>query len=139
MTRAQIVAVAGEDARPEAVGGPDPEGCDEFRPSRAPDGLLVMIRNGRLSRISITGRPRIVTSEGIAVGDSVAAVHQAYGSEVVSSPHAFYAAPAEYLTVWQAPPPSSSARGIVYEITGPGRVVRILAGDESIEYREGCV
>lgn len=139
MTRAEVVAAAGEDAHPEAVGGPDPARCDEFRPNRAPDGLLVMIRNGQLARISITGSTGIVTSEGIAVGDSVAAVRQAYGSEAVSSPHAFHAAPAEYLTVWQVRPPSPSARGIMYEITDRGRVLRILAGDESIEYREGCV
>lgn len=55
MTRAEVVAAAGKDAHPEAVGGPNPASCDEFRPDRSPAGVLVMIRNGRLTRISITG------------------------------------------------------------------------------------
>ena len=139
MTRSEVVAAAGEDAHPEAVGGPDPASCDEFRPDRAPDGLLVMIRNGELARISITGNTGIVTSEGIGVGDPVTAVRQAYASELISSPHAFHSAPAEYLTMWKVQPPSPMARGIVYEVTDSGRVLRILAGDQSIEYREGCV
>ncbi|WP_262423623.1 hypothetical protein [Brevundimonas denitrificans] len=33
MTRAEVVAALGEDANPDAVGGPDPESCDQF-PSR---------------------------------------------------------------------------------------------------------
>lgn len=37
MTRAQVVEAMGEDSDPEAVGGPDPESCDEFRPARAPE------------------------------------------------------------------------------------------------------
>lgn len=139
MTRSEVVAASGEDAHPEAVGGPDPASCDEFRPDRAPDGLLVMIRDGRLTRISITEGAGIVAGEGIAVGDSVSAVLEAYGSEAISSPHRFHAAPARYLTVWQVRPPSPSARGIVYEITGTERVLRILAGDASIEFPEGCV
>ena len=139
MTRDQVVAAAGEDAHPEAVGGPDPASCDEFRPMNAPDGLLVMIRSGRLTRISITGHPPIVTDAGLAVGDSVSAVHQAYGAAALPSPHAFHAAPAHYLTVWDVAPPSPSAHGIVYEIAATGRVLRILAGDASIQYPEGCV
>ncbi|WP_158332143.1 hypothetical protein [Brevundimonas abyssalis] len=36
MTRAEVVAALGEDANPDAVGGPDPESCDQFRPERRP-------------------------------------------------------------------------------------------------------
>jgi hypothetical protein len=43
MSGAEVVAAAGEDANPDAVGGPDPERCDEFRPARAPAGILVMV------------------------------------------------------------------------------------------------
>ncbi|MEX1184910.1 MAG: hypothetical protein WEF86_17025 [Gemmatimonadota bacterium] len=131
MTRAQVVAAAGEDANPGAVGGPDPATCDEFRPDQAPDGLL--------SRIAIVDGTGIVTDRGIGVGDSIAAVEAAFGDDAVVSPHAFLPAPAVLVTVWESAPPSPDARGIAYEIHERGRIVRILAGDESIEFREGCV
>src|SRR5687767_4144879 len=35
MSRAEVVKALGEDSDPEAVGGPDPESCDMFRPVRA--------------------------------------------------------------------------------------------------------
>ena len=47
--------------RPDAVGGPDPESCDQFRPARAPEGLLVMIEDGRLTRVTIHGDAPIAT------------------------------------------------------------------------------
>lgn len=139
MTRAQVVAAAGEDAHPEAVGGPDPATCDEFRPDRAPEGLLVMIRNGTLSRIAIVDGPAIVTDRGIGVGDSVSTVEAAYDESAVVSPHPFLPEPAGFITVWESAPPSPDARGIAHEFGEDGRIIRILAGDESIEFREGCV
>ena len=139
MTRAEVVAAAGEDAHPEAVGGPDPASCDEFRPTSAPEGLLVMIRSGRLSRIAISEGTGIATGAGIEVGDPASAVVEAHGADVVSTPHVYHPAPARYLAVWQVQPPAPAARGIVYEIDGSERVMRILAGDESVEYPEGCV
>lgn len=139
MTRAQVVAAAGEDAHPEAVGGPDPATCDEFRPNRTPEGLLVMILNGRLSRITVVDGPGIVTDHGIGVGDSLSAVEAAYGDQAVVSAHPFLPAPARFLTVWENAPSSPDARGIAHEVGREGRIVRILAGDESIEFREGCV
>ena len=54
MTRAEVVAAAGEDANPNAVGGPNPKECDEFRPARTPRGLLVMLEDGILTRISLS-------------------------------------------------------------------------------------
>src|SRR5687768_12819211 len=35
MSRTEVVAAAGEDANPDAVGGPDSSSCDEFRPAGA--------------------------------------------------------------------------------------------------------
>ena len=70
MTRAEVVAAAGEDAHPEAVGGPDPEACEEFRPSRAPEGMLVMIEQGQLTRISVSKNTDVETEHGFRVGDA---------------------------------------------------------------------
>jgi len=43
MTMAEITTALGPDANPNAVGGPDPESCNQFRPERAPEGMLLMV------------------------------------------------------------------------------------------------
>jgi hypothetical protein len=139
MTRAEVVAAAGEDAHPEAVGGPDPETCDEFRPERAPEGMIVMVERGRLTRISLGAGSEVRTDRGFGVGATAAAVRDAYGDRAVASPHQYQPAPAEYVTVWETAPPGPNARGIVYEIGADGRVARVHAGGASIQYVEGCV
>jgi hypothetical protein len=113
--------------------------CDEFRPARAPSGLLVMIRDGRLSRIAVTGAAGIRSEAGVRVGDPDAAVLAAVGDAAVVEPHKYVAAPARYVTVWRTAPPAPDARGVRYEIGEDGRVVRILAGDDAIALVEGCL
>jgi hypothetical protein len=140
MTRAEVVAAAGPDANPNAVGGPEPESCDQFRPRSAPAGLLVMVERDTLTRISLSRSVAVVTDAGFAVGDSAAAVERHYGNRAVSTPHKYQSAPARYVTVWiRGRPPASSARGIVYEIGGDDRIMHIHAGGPSIQYVEGCL
>jgi hypothetical protein len=139
MTRSEVVAAAGEDANPNAVGGADPAQCDQFRPTSAPKGLLVMIEQGRLTRISVSAPAAIKTDRGFAVGDAAAAVKSAYGADAQVGLHKYSAAPAEYITVWTKKPPAPDARGIVYEIGTDGRVQHIHAGGSSIQYVEGCL
>jgi hypothetical protein len=139
MTRAEVVAAAGEDANPNAVGGPNPSECDEFRPARTPRGLLVMLEDGILTRISLSEGTGIRTASGIGVGDSAAAVLAAHGAKAVTTPHKYQEAPARYVAVWRTAPPAPDARGIVYEIGRDDRVVRVHAGGPSIQYVEGCL
>ncbi len=139
MTRAQVVAAAGEDGNPNAVGGPEPDQCDQFRPTRAPAGMLVMIEQGRLTRITVSRSAQVKTDRGFRVGDSASAIKAAYGSDAEVTPHKYEDAPAEYITVWTTKPPAPAARGIVYEIGGEGRVQHIHAGSASIQYVEGCL
>jgi hypothetical protein len=139
MTRAQVVASLGDDRNPEAVGGPDPARCDEFRPRRAPAGMLIMIERGVLTRITLTSKADVRTDAGVRVGDASAVVEAAYGNRLTSTPHYYLAAPARYLLVWQTAPPAEGARGIVYEIDTEDRVSRIHAGAHSITRVEGCV
>lgn len=139
MTRAEVVAAAGEDARPDAVGGPEPEQCDEFRPGQAPEGMLVMIEQDRLTRVSLSAGTEIVTERGFGVGDPAAEIEEAYGADAVTTPHKYVAAPAEYITVWRTAPGGAEARGLVYEIGADGRVAHIHAGGPSIQYVEGCL
>ena len=143
MSRAQVVAAMGEDRNPDAVGGPEPESCDQFSPARAPEGLLVMIEDGRLTRIDLVRNARTATDKGLRLGATAAAVRAAYGSALVVEPHKYVDAPAQYLTAWTTAPPAAAtatpnARGIRYEVGQDGTVEAILAGGPSIQYVEGC-
>lgn len=137
MSRAEVVAAAGEDARPDDVGGPDPETCDEFRPREAPVGVLVMIEEGVLTRISVSRTSDISTPAGFRVGDLGTAVLTEYGSQALVEPHQYWVAPAKYITVWRAS--DGERRGIRYEINADDEIVHIRGGGPSIEYVEGCV
>ncbi|MDP3378037.1 MAG: hypothetical protein Q8S53_06705 [Brevundimonas sp.] len=143
MTRAEIVQALGEDANPNAVGGPDPESCDQFRPERAPGSMLLMVQNDRLTRISLTDPSAIMTDKGLRVGDTAERVKAAYGDQALVTPHKYQSAPAEYITVWsrgggEGYVEDENARGIVYEIGSDGTVMAIHAGGPSIQYVEGC-
>ncbi len=136
MTLDEVVAAAGEDANPEAVGGPEPEACDEFRPADAPEGILVMIERGVLTRISVNENNGVATAAGIRVGAPADRVLQAYGDRVTLEPHKYVEPPAAYLTVWRE---GGERRGIRYEVGPEGTVTHIRGGGESIEYVEGCL
>lgn len=139
MSRAEVVAAAGEDAHPDAVGGPEPDRCDEFRPSDAPPGVLVMIENDVFTRVSVSRNPDIRTPDGFRIGDPGAAVIAKHGPGARVEPHKYLEAPAKYITIWRAPSPHAEPRGIRYE-TGPDdQIVHIRAGGASIEYVEGCL
>ncbi|MBA3576343.1 MAG: hypothetical protein H0W39_01835 [Sphingomonas sp.] len=143
MTLAEIIEKMGPDSDPEAVGGPDPESCDQFRPARAPEGMLVMVEDGRLTSISLIRQAKVKTDRGLGLGATAADVRATYGKLEVT-PHKYVEAPAEYLTAWakgggptDAPAPPGS-RGIQYEVNASGNVGAIHAGGPSILYVEGC-
>ena len=144
MTREEVVAALGEDATPDAVGGPDPESCDQFRPEQAPENLLVMLEQGVLTRISVSDGSDLETDRGFGVGDSAADIKAAYGDDAQVSPHKYSEAPAEYIPVWTDGPSDepyredAGARGVVYEIGNDGNVSMIHVGGPSIQYVEGC-
>ncbi len=139
MSRAKVVAAAGGDANPDAVGGPEPEQCDEFHPVSAPDGVLVMLEKGVLTRVSVSRNSEIETPEGFAVGDSASDLIDAYGSRALVTPHKYLEAPARYITIWRDDSSTANRRGIRYEIDPTGHVTHIRAGESSIEYVEGCL
>jgi hypothetical protein len=139
MSRAQVVQAAGEDAQPNAVGGADPEACDQFRPRQAPAGLLVMIENGVLTRISVSRNSDLATAEGIRVGDRGATVLARYGARAQVLPHKYLEAPARYITVWRTAHSDPARRGIRFETDAEDRVAHIHVGGPSIEYVEGCL
>ncbi len=146
MTRAEVEAALGPDSNPGSVGGAEPEVCDQWRPERAPDGLLVMIQDGVLTRISVARPSTLKTDHGFGVGDAAAAIEAAYGASAVSQPHKYSPAPAEDIFVWASGGPSSpdayvqdaAARGVRYEIDGQGRVGIVHVGGPAIQLVEGC-
>jgi hypothetical protein len=144
MTSAEVTAALGPDANPQAVGGADPASCDQYRPARAPEGMLVMVENGRLTRIDLIRNAPVKTARGLGLGATPAQVRAAYGQAVSASPHKYVARPAEYLTVWtrgggsDTTPAPALSRGIRFEVDATGKVARIHAGGPSIQYVEGC-
>ncbi|HYC74754.1 hypothetical protein [Brevundimonas sp.] len=139
MTRAEVEAALGADSDPEAVGGPDPESCDMFRPARAPEGVLVMIENGVLTSVWVSRNTAVETDRALNVGDSAAEVKRVYGPAADVIPHKYAEAPAEYITVWATTDhEGAAARGLTYEIGPDGRVESIAGGGPSIQYVEGC-
>ena len=143
MTKTSVVEALGPDATPATVGGPEPGICEQFRPERAPAGTLVMIENGRLSRISLVEGSTLNTERGFGIGSTAAEIKAAYGGAVVTQPHKYQAAPAEDLFVWAnggstAYVQDPDARGIRYEIGSDGKVMAVHAGGPSIQLVEGC-
>ncbi|WP_375201635.1 hypothetical protein [Hyphococcus sp.] len=145
MTREEITAAYGPDANPDAVGGPEPESCDEYRPEDAPDGFLLMLVNEKLARIKLMRGAAVKTDAGLGLGASAEEVKEAYDGEAIVTPHKYVEAPAEYITVWktgQTGPDyvqDETARGIRYVIDKEGKVQTIQAGGPAIQYVEGCL
>lgn len=131
-------AAGGADADPDAVGGADPARCDEFRPQNAPQGVLVMVENGVLTRISVSRNRDIRTGDGFRVGDPASEILAHYGTRAQVEPHKYWESPAKNILVWRGPRTGADARGIRYEIGTDGAVAHIRAGGPSIELVEGC-
>ncbi len=145
MTRAEVVSALGDDSDPNAVGGAEPEVCDQWRPARAPEGVLVMIQDGVLTRISVASPSTLKTDRGFGVGDTAAAIKAAYGPLAVAQPHKYSAPPAEDIFVWATGGPTGdayvedpAARGVRYEINGEGKVQIVHVGGPAIQLVEGC-
>ena len=138
MTRAEVEAALGPDSNPGAVGGPEPEVCDQWRPERAPDGVL--------TRISVAEPSTLRTDRGFGLGDTATAIKTAYGAGAVSQPHKYSPAPAEDIFVWtsgglataDAWVQDAAARGVRYEINGAGKVGIVHVGGPAIQMVEGC-
>jgi hypothetical protein len=144
MTLDEVTAAAGPDSDLEAIGGPEPESCDQFRPAEAPEGLLVMMEQGVLTSISLMEPSTLRTDRGFGVGSTAAEIKAAYGDAARSEPHHYLGLPAEYITVWNGGVPAEpyvedpQARGISYETDADGIVTVVHAGGPSIQYVEGC-
>ena len=77
MTKDEVIAAVGDTRTPDAAGIPGE--CIEFQPQRAPDGVWVMIEEGKLTRITLGDLSTVKTDRGFGLGDTPDAVKAAYG------------------------------------------------------------
>lgn len=133
MTDADVRAAAGA-ANVAPSEGPDAsEGCSQVRLQGQYPGAILMLEDGKLTRITLGEGSTLKTDHGIGVGATPAQVMAAYPG-ATSGPHKYEAPPAAYITAWTDP----AKEGTVFEISGTGTVAAIHAGGPSIQYVEGC-
>ena len=131
MTRAEVERVLHVRLEGEPI--EDEKSCVELVPAGPDQGLWFMFQDYRLTRISI-GAPSKVAARGLGIGATAAQVRRAYGRALKAEPHYYEDLPAEYLTFWTVP----GKRGVRFETDARRRVQTIHAGDDSIQYVEGC-
>lgn len=127
-----------EAAASEALGGAvssdESPACRHLTPKQGPEGLLVMIRDGRVARVTLHGSGPVRTDRGLGLGASEIQVRAAYPDGLEAEPHHYLGLPAKYLTWWSR----TGERGVRYETNAEGVVTEIHAGDDSIRLVEGC-
>jgi hypothetical protein len=97
-------------------------------------GLYFMFLDGKLSRVSAVEKASIRTPRGMGIGSTADEVRAAYGAKLQAEPHHYEGEPAEYLTYWLKPAKS----GVRFETDMSRHVTEIHAGNDSIQYIEGC-
>ena len=133
MTRAQVERAL----RVTLEGTPvdDANVCIEMGPTRGPHrNLVFMFIDRRLSRIAAIDASRVTTPRGIGIGATAAEVRRIYGRALRAEEHSYTGAPAEYLTFWTV----RNRRGVRFTTDENRRVDTIIAGNETIQYIEGC-
>lgn len=133
MNRAQLAKALHIELEGEAF---DNEGsCIElYAADEALPGMIFMLIDGRLSRITVTDPSKVTTPRGIGIGASADDVRKAYGTGLKAEAHHYDGEPAEYLTYWLKPEKS----GVRFETNTSRQVTEIHAGNDSIQYIEGC-
>jgi hypothetical protein len=107
--------------------------CSFVRPSGAPEGLTLMVENGRVVRADVVAGT-VRTVEGAAIGDTEARILELYPT-LRRGPHKYTTG--SYLVVLPNAPADTLHR-YVFETDG-ARVTRFRAGVfPPVEYVEGC-
>ena len=121
-----------------AVGGDLPEPangqCDHVRPTRGPNGVLIMIVGGHVARVEVSDTT-VATAAGARVGDTEARINALYPGRVQTGPHKYI--DGHYLVVRRGAGADSVYR-LVFETDGQ-RVTRYRGGRlPEVEWVEGC-
>ena len=143
MTQAQVDAAVGPP--PAKVAEAEPSECRQYQAPRAPQGLLVMMEKGVLTRLTAVRDSTIKTADGVGLGSDGEQLKTRYGASASVTPHKYQEAPAAYVTLWPGADhllntyvSDPAARGLVFEIGQDGKVAAIRAGGPSIQLVEGC-
>lgn len=143
MSQAEVDAAVG--LPPANVADAEPSECRQYQPPRGPEGVLVMLEKGVLTRLTAIRGSDVMTEDGVGVGFDGEQLKARYGSAAEVTPHKYQDAPAAYVTIWSGKTSPSSgyvtdpaARGFNFEIGQDGKVAFIHAGGPSIQYVEGC-
>ena len=133
MNRAQVEKALRITLEGEAF---DNEGkCIELYSEDQPlSGMYFMFLDGKLSRISASSLSKVVTPRGIGIGAGADEVRKSYGAGLQAEANQYLDLPAEYLTFWLKP----KASGVRFETNVSQKVETIHAGNDSIQYIEGC-
>lgn len=111
------------------------EACDYVRPKQGPEGVSLMVENGRIVRVDVVDSARVSTVAGVLPGESEARVREAYPTVRVQ-PHK-YDERGHYMIVIPGAPADTLHR-IVFETDG-ARVTSMRGGlFPAVEYVEGC-
>jgi hypothetical protein len=106
--------------------------CFYVSPRSDPD-LNLMIEHGVLTRIEVL-KPGIKTSAGVAVGDPISSIKDAYGVLAVETPNAYDNEQPDFTVR------SKDGRYATQFGTNAGIVTYIIAGrTKSVAYMEGCL
>ncbi|WP_392353434.1 hypothetical protein V8F63_12420 [Brevundimonas sp. LF-1] len=143
MTQAEVDAAVGPP--PANAADAEPSECRQYQPPRGPKGVLVMLEQGVLTRLTAIKGSDVKTETGIGVGSDGEQVKALYGAAAEATPHKYQDAPAAYVTIWPGRNDllnthvmDPAARGLRFEIGQDGKVAFIHAGGPSIQYVEGC-
>ena len=131
MTQAEVTKALRADLEGEPI--EDENVCVEKITARHP-GMWFMFLEGRLARISVGEKSKVRTPRGVGLGATAAEVRRKYPKGLQAEPHHYLDLPGEYLTYWTVP----KKRGVRFETDRKRRVETIHAGDDSIQYVEGC-
>lgn len=104
--------------------------CDFVYPSQDKDRIAFMVSDGHINH-AVISTPDITTRSGAKVGDSTARLKSLFGAQLQITPHEYEEG--FYYFIWE----NSHSYGVKFEVVND-KVVQIYAGDESIQFVEGC-
>lgn len=114
---------------------PNIEECSFVTVKDAPEGLIVMVERGKITRVDVIRNSTIETAAGAKIGDTEAHIELLYPGQVEVQPHKY--TDGHYLVVTSADPAERDYR-IVFETDGK-KVLRYRSGlVPSVQYVEGC-
>ena len=114
--------------------------CSYFTPANGPEGLRLMVINGEIARVDITGDSRIETLSGAGIGDSQRSVVSLYPGQIEISRHPYIGSPpynGRYLT-YVPQDAADRAYSLIFE-TSQGEVTSFRSGfRDAVAAIEGC-